>query len=420
MAQCAAFDPTGPYVRNIVGFVDCHMVTLGEEGYRALGPGTAFGALLTGLLTIYVALIGYRMILGHGFALRDWVGFVLRIGIVLALATQWSAYRPLAFDLATKGPEDIMTRIFPSGGLGGDNMAGLTLRVQGVNDVLDYVAQMPIALTAEPTGGLTRPAQAAEGVENARQAAPPATPMILTARQQKTLGLGNMLLLLSTLAGILAVHVVVGLLLALGPLFVAFLLFDATHGLLAGWVRVLAGTALGAVAVPLVVSLCLAVLEPQVIAMVDRIDAGTPVGALATQIFATTALFALILAFALFSIIRTAAAFRLPVAMRLSSPNGPGERGSPGQTSVARGDDTSNRTIGAMRSRAQGVADAVMTLDRREERLRSGRTDAMRRTQPHPDSGPRDFAMAAPPLGQAGRRATLRQSVGSNRRDRTI
>lgn len=417
MAQCAAFDPTGPYVRNIVGFVDCHMVSLGEEGYRALGPGAAFGGVLTGLLTIYVALIGYRMILGHGFALREWISFALRIGIVLALATQWSAYRPLAFDLATKGPEDIMTRIFQSGGLGGDNMTGLTLRVQGVNDVLDYVAQMPIASTAEQT----RPAvETASGVQNEAQAAPPATPMILTARQQATLGLGNMLLLLSTLAGILAVHVVVGLLLALGPLFVAFLLFDATHGLLAGWVRVLAGTALGGVAVPLVVSLCLAVLEPQVIAMVDRIDAGTPVGALATQIFATTALFALILAFALFSVIRTAAAFRLPVAMRLLSPNGPRERGSLEQVPVARRGETSNNDIGAVRSRAQGIADAVMTLDRREERLRNTGIDAMRHARPHSDSGPRDFAMAAPPLGQAGKRATLRQSVGGNRRDRTI
>ncbi len=414
MAQCSAFDPNGPYVSGVVGFVDCHMVALGEEGYRALGPTTAFGFVLTGLLTIYVALIGYRMILGYGFAMRDGVTIALRVGIVVALATQWSAYRPLLFDLAVKGPEDIMMRILPSGGLGGDDMVGLTMRVQRVNDVLDVIAQMPIAIAGE----LAPQGEGSPDAQNRATATPSSRPVILTVRQQATIGLGNMLLLLSTLAGIVVVHVVVGLLLALGPLFLAFLLFDATQGFLAGWVRVLAGAVMGGIAVPLVVSLFLAVLEPQVIALVGRIDGGVPVGALSTQIFATVGLFVLVMIFALVSAIRTAAAFRLPYVMRFSSSEASGQRGASTQLPVPYRGETLNADVGNDLSRAQGVADAVTTLERREKRMHGENADTSRRAQIRP-GGTRDFVMVDPPLGQAGRRAAPRRSVGGKRRDRT-
>ena len=51
-------------------------------------------------------------------------------------------------------------------------------------------------------------------------------------------------------------------LLALGPFFIAFLLFDGTRGLFEGWLRVLAGTFLGAVGSAVVLGVELALLEP--------------------------------------------------------------------------------------------------------------------------------------------------------------
>ncbi len=71
IAACAPFDPLGRYVGSILAWVDCRTMGLGEEAFRALGPGSPFGAALTGLLTIYVALIGYRLLLGGELTVRD-------------------------------------------------------------------------------------------------------------------------------------------------------------------------------------------------------------------------------------------------------------------------------------------------------------------------------------------------------------
>ena len=57
-------------------------------------------------------------------------------------------------------------------------------------------------------------------------------------------------------------RLVAGLLLALGPFFIAFLLFDGTRGLFEGWLRVLGGAALGALGTAIVLGVELALLEP--------------------------------------------------------------------------------------------------------------------------------------------------------------
>jgi type IV secretion system protein VirB6 len=132
MASCPGFDPLGPYVSQIVSFADCQSLALGAAGYRALGPSTGFGmAFLSALLTIHVALIGYRLLLGGQIGLREGVGAALRLGFVLALATQWSAYRPLVYDVITQGPVDLAVRVLAPSGLGGDAPERLIDRVQG-------------------------------------------------------------------------------------------------------------------------------------------------------------------------------------------------------------------------------------------------------------------------------------------------
>jgi len=104
MAGCPPFDPNGPYISSVLAYVDCQGLSLGEAGYRALGAGSAFGMALTGLLTIFVALIGYRLLLGGEFSIRETATTALKLGIVLALATQWSAYRIVIFDVAARQP----------------------------------------------------------------------------------------------------------------------------------------------------------------------------------------------------------------------------------------------------------------------------------------------------------------------------
>jgi type IV secretion system protein VirB6 len=414
MARCPAFDPLGPYVRNLVDFVDCHAVMLGAEGYRALGPGTQFGYALTGLLTIYVAFIGYRLLLGESVGLRDGVSIALRVGIVLALATQWSAYQPLVFDLATKGPEDVATSILSPGALGGDSTIGLTNRVQGVNSALDNIARTPLTQSQEPAQQtVTEEAQPT-------LSRPPAqtTPRSMTAEQQKSVALANSVLLVATLAGILSVHVVIGLLLALGPLLVACLLFDALRGFFFGWVRVLAGTALGSIAVPTVVALELAVLEPQVLALRAQLDAGETVSMLPAEILATTGLFAIVLFAALIGTAMVAGGYHLPGPVRREIIR-MFERSEAQAGARTMNDINRSANADETRGRAHVVADAVAALERREQRILAGGAGDMRFFRSHSGRQERrDPGIAPQPLDQAGRRTARRQSTGGNRRDR--
>src|ERR1700709_2150969 len=107
MGSCPSFDASAPYVSAVLSFTDCQGLALAADGWGALGPGMPFGAVLTGLLTVLVALLGYRVVLGEMLALGEGVSVVVRIGMVIALATQWSAWQALVFDVATQGPQEI-------------------------------------------------------------------------------------------------------------------------------------------------------------------------------------------------------------------------------------------------------------------------------------------------------------------------
>ena len=67
-----------------------------------------FQTALTALLTIYVALIGYRMLFASGGArLSDGPGIALKIGAILALVTSWATFQTLVFDVAAQAPLEI-------------------------------------------------------------------------------------------------------------------------------------------------------------------------------------------------------------------------------------------------------------------------------------------------------------------------
>ena len=87
----------------------------GDRRRRLSGAGRAgidrCRCVLTGLLTLFVALLGYRMLFGQTPAVRDGVLALVKIGIVLALATSWTAYRTLIYDVALRGPAELAADI---------------------------------------------------------------------------------------------------------------------------------------------------------------------------------------------------------------------------------------------------------------------------------------------------------------------
>src|SRR4051812_45886438 len=109
---CPALVPEAGFVRSMMAFVDCQAATLGAGGYQALAaPGSTLGPLPTGVMPLFIALFGSRLLLGYGPALRTGMFAFAKVAIVLALATSWPATRTLVYDVALRGPAELATDI---------------------------------------------------------------------------------------------------------------------------------------------------------------------------------------------------------------------------------------------------------------------------------------------------------------------
>lgn len=412
MAVCAPFNPAGPYVTGLLDYIDCQSLALAQQGYQALGAGSGFAATLNGLLVIAVAVAGYRMLMGGPFLLRDAVYLLLRIGFVLALALQWSAYQPLVYDVATRAPQELLGTILPQGGAPTGGNTPVIARVQGVD------AGMAAVLSADE-------AAAAAGTSTGQPGAPAPNLNIQTRFGQipelapatrETLVSAESLLVTSVVAAFAVLKIITAVMLALGPLFIASALFEATRGLFVGWLRVLLGTVIAAIALPAVVTIELAVLEPQVTALQRLFETGAALGPLPDRVWTTIALFAVVMLAAMLAALWAASALRLPDGLRsefvwlrelrdvVTADQSPLALAAPSATVTER-------------THTQRVADAVLASERRE-------ADAEPQTQVVRIAAPRDEAspLRSEPLVQASagivsRDVVRRRSAAAGRRD---
>lgn len=412
MAGCEPFDPNGPFVRSVVDYIDCQSMSLAEQGYRALGAGTQFGAALQAMIVIVVSLFGYRMMLGGPFTLRQVVTVVLKIGIVLALALQWSAYQPLVYNVAAQGPQELLATVSGNGDAGTQAQSGLVDRVQGVDTVLTGILHVETEPSAKAMTGIAAIAtnRRTATANNFGQ-----TPE-LAAETRELLTSAQSFVVLGALAGLVSLRIVLATMLALGPLFVAGLLFASTRGVFVGWLRVLFGASLAAFAVPVALSLSLALLEPQSLALSRQFYNGLALGTLPERMWEASVLASLLVLAAIAASFWAAAAVRLPEGIRrefhLLADRYISLR-SDGESNLA----ARVPAIAAQRSHAQSVAAAAVTAQRREiHSLRE--VQAARPFTPHDaPSGGRFHASATTPIGQAGRAGARRQSSAASRRD---
>ncbi|MDQ3539630.1 MAG: type IV secretion system protein [Chloroflexota bacterium] len=241
---------------------------------------------MTSLLTIVIAVAGYRLILGHVPDIREGVLFFVRIGLVLALATSWEAYRTVVYDVALKAPGEIAAEI------------GGAVRIPGTAGLmgghLDAVDQQFQTLAIAGVGGPVR-------FDVAQQYPPP----LFAGFDTFALGASRTAFMTGVLGALGSLRLLAGILLALGPLFIGFLLFDATRGLFEGWLKALAGAALGSLIVSIMLGVELALLEPWLNQLVERRNAGEAI------LMAPSQLLALSTVFALFLLASVALGFRL-------------------------------------------------------------------------------------------------------------
>jgi type IV secretion system protein VirB6 len=403
MIVCAPAPAGAAFVRRMLDFVDCQAQAIGAGGYQALAaPGSTVSIMLTGLLTLFVALLGYRMLFGHTPTVRDGVLALVKIGIVLALATSWTAYRTLIYDVALRGPAELAANVGRPAALPGAGGA-----------LVDHLAVADRAfeqLAAAQTLPLL-----------AQAPRPPGTvaPEMFPGFNNFALGAARTTYLVGALGALALVRLIAGLLLALGPLFIAFLLFDGTRGLFEGWVRVLAGAALGALGTAIVLGVELALLEPWLADLLVRRYSGLPITGAPAELLAATLLFGLALLGTLIASARVALGFRMASAWRAPAQIVAALRGDQAQLAGIRREGHAIPAEG--RSRAATVVDAVNASRRREAAAVAPEAvelaESSRRIRPA--GRPHDIPVSAPaPLGQSfRRRTTSRVSARAGRRD---
>jgi type IV secretion system protein VirB6 len=257
---CPAPGPDDPLVRSLLGVVDCNVQNLVQTGYGAIFASSGvFASVLTVLLTLYVALIGYQLLLGRSqLNITDFAMTAVKLGAVVALATQWGTYQTVVYQALFFGPQQIANVLLHAFRANGAGFTG---------DVFDGLQRAFTDLTAFSPA--TPPGAAAAA------AAPPSAngQMAAGAGQLSTLlnkgGFDSLLLLasavillISSLGVLLAAKIILGILLALGPIFIAMLLFDTTRGIFEGWLRTSVAFAFAPIIVTLMLGVALTLLEP--------------------------------------------------------------------------------------------------------------------------------------------------------------
>ena len=405
---CPAPDIGAGIALRLSTYLDCQGHALGENGWAAVAGGVVAGGLLEGLITIFVALVGYRLILGHVPTLRDGVGLIVRLGAVLALATSWPAFDTLLYRVMADGPDQLGQVLLPAIGLSAGDGGG---RVQAAYDAL--------RLGSEPQA-FQRPADAAAAAVSSpgagTPATPPTAPQLLPRTVQPPLPQTASLLVVMTsgLGG--ALRVTIGVLLALGPVAILGLLFDATLGLVAGWLRALTGAAFALVAASVVAALELTVLDGELARIAALGDDRAT--------FDPQALTTLVLSFALVTLIATLAAARVgnalrftPMLTRLASSS---ERAaSPIRAAASQAVVLPTRavTLADRPARAVAIADALAGSVQRGGDARANAGGAGPPSRATVLAG-RERPVGAIPLGVAARRAQPRPSRTATMRDR--
>lgn len=392
---CPSLEQGSGFVSGILRFVDCEVQTIGAGGYQALAaPGSTFQIVLTGLLTLFVALFGYRMLLGHVPNVREGVLALVKIGIVLALTASWPAYRTLVYDVALRAPAELSTQIGGAVSLPGSG-GGMVERLQGTDAAM-------VALALAGVGPVSIDQRA---------------PSPFAGFDAFALGGSRILFLIGIVGAFATVRLIAGLCLAIAPLFIAFLLFDATRGLFEGWLRVLAGAALGALGTSIVLGVEMALLEPWLNSLLARRAAGLSIPNAPAELFVVTAIFCLTLAGMIWAMARLAMGFRFAGLREAFAHASGNERGTARPQQIVPASQTPPAT--EERSRAIAVSDAVAASQRREPATAGASLDYSGARTIH-QTLTRDMNVPVmAPLGQSYRRRTAaRVSASAGRRDR--
>lgn len=309
MTGCPPPDAALPVAERLAGYLDCQAQALGQTGFANLSGGWFGLALLGGCLTIFIALIGYRLMLGMPFGPRDGLLAAARIGVVVAFATSWPAYEAVIYRVATDGPAEAAAQLLPRG------IAPPTLPDAARRLDSDYASLQRLTApgglvpVAAPSPEAGPPMQAGELDESRSQPpaqAAPAQPQ--SPAHDPTQDKAWLMLVVAGVGALAAVRLAAGLLLGLGPVVIILALFDAARGLLEGWIRALLVVFVAAAGTMVVTGLELDFIEGQLAQANPAAVAGLDGPALTVTVWVFAAATLLVMALALI----VGRAFRIP------------------------------------------------------------------------------------------------------------
>ena len=184
--------------------VDC---VAGETSAAAFGrlfaSGGQLSMVLTLLLTIFIALFAFALLTGRtNIGIRSLVPRMMTLGLVLTFATSWIAYQSVVWNLAVLTP---------------DYLAGILTGSQG-SATHTFAQKIDVVFMA---------IQEASGGNEEFSAFSP----------EGMMWLGAMLFMLGTVGLLVTTKIALGILVALGPIFVVMALFNGTRGLFTGWIK---------------------------------------------------------------------------------------------------------------------------------------------------------------------------------------
>lgn len=322
MAKCAPLGPLAGPAETMVRTVDCFIQTNVQAAYAGL-LGGGLGTALTIALTLYVAIVGYRLIFGQSsLSMGEMAPRMVLIGALLALTSSWGTYQVLIYDVLTDGPEEIASMINPGAG----KQAGLTARIDVLSARMVDLADAWTEFDARV--GVDAPSATPTTVPVATTMPPPMRLPGVSAFVGPRDSLGPNMLLLSALmlilgsVGVLVVaKIILGLLLMVGPVFAGLALFAATRGLTLGWGRAAVMMALVPLMAMMTSAGAVALLEPMLTSMI--VGAGQGIFSLRAALsIMVVVILMLVVAVQLFRIGRTiVSGWTLPMGQKSAASN---------------------------------------------------------------------------------------------------
>jgi len=221
MSGCPVLSSGAGLAERLAAYVECQSRQIDLAAFQGgLWHGLP-AALVSALMVLYVAGIGYRLLLNRPFDTAALVHAGLRLGVVVALTTTLSAYSALVYSVATQGPGELAAMaLAPTG-----------LQVRSPAEAARAAAETLASLTAQaPAAAPSAPAPTGGNPPTPPPAAsPPPT--------GSSSSLDDAVFVLSCAGFGLAARLAQAIVLACGPLFIAAALFDLSIGLCIGWLR---------------------------------------------------------------------------------------------------------------------------------------------------------------------------------------